>query len=62
MVGIIRKRRRIIRPSVIRRRRPIRRTRVTGKTTGEIGRIARDKNRRAITRIKRRIRKRITRR
>ncbi|KKL81712.1 hypothetical protein LCGC14_1992050 [marine sediment metagenome] len=56
MVGI--KRRRIIKPSIIRRRRPIRRTKVTGKTTGEIGKIARDKNRKAITKIKRRIRRR----
>ena len=51
MVGIIRRRRRIIKPVIIRR------TKVTGKTTGEIGKIARDKNRRVIKRIKKRIRK-----
>ncbi len=52
MVGIIRKRKRIIKPTIIRR------TRVTGETTGEIGRIARAKNRRVITKIKKRIRRR----
>ncbi len=55
MVGIIRRKRRIrrrtLRPTIIRR------TKVTGKTTGEIGKIARDKNKRVIKRIKKRIRK-----
>lgn len=51
MVGIIRKRRRIVKPTIIRR------TKVTGETTGEIGRTARAKNRRAVKRIRKRIRK-----
>ena len=52
MVGIIKKRKRIIEPIIIRK------TKVTGKTTGQIGRIARGKNKAVIKKIKRRIRRR----
>ena len=52
MVGIFKKRKKIISPIIIRK------TKVTGKTTGEIGRIARGKNKAAIKKIKRKIRRR----
>ena len=52
MVGIIKKRtRKRIKPIALRR------TKVTGKTTGEIGRIAREKNRVIIKRVRKRIKK-----
>lgn len=52
MVGIFKKRKKMIEPIKIRK------TKVTGKTTGEIGRIARGKNKAAIKRIKKIIRRR----
>ncbi len=52
MVGIFKKKKKIISPIIIRK------TKVTGKTTGEIGRIARGKNKAAIKKIKRKIRRR----
>ena len=52
MVGIFKKKKKIISTIIIRK------TKVTGKTTGEIGRIARGKNKAAIKKIKRKIRRR----
>lgn len=56
MVGIIRKRKRIIKPIRIRK------TKVTGKTTRQIGRIARGKNKAGIKKIRRKIKRIIRRR